>query len=148
MLDGLRGNPEGRPDCDYLIVASEGEAETLMGRFAEGGSAARRWSADAVSEVPDLAGLGALVLDGDLCGGVTEALALAGRILGAGPRLPIVILLAGLSEQIFPTTPKVDPVLLRKPLSRLTARITRDYLESLREGIKANGAQPSPVRPV
>ena len=38
--------------------------------------------------------------------------------------------------------------LLRKPLSRLTARVTRDYLNTIRTGAKENGAQPLPVRPV
>lgn len=98
-----------------------------------------------------MSALGALVMDGDHCGGVPEALALATRIMGDGPRLPVVILLRGLSEQIFPCNPRLDPILLRKPLSRLTARVTRDYLLANAIGAepaaKANGAQPFPVRP-
>ena len=145
MLDGLRGNPEGLPRCDFLIVAGEAEAKTLAGRFAQDGAAARIWSAEGRA---DLAGLGALVLDADQCGGVGGALSLAARIMGTGPRLPIVLLMSGLIEQVFPTNPRVDPVLLRKPLSRLTARVTRDYLNTIRTGAKENGAQPLPVRPV
>ena len=145
MLERLSGNPEGLPPCDYLIVAGDADAETLVGRFAEGGAAARIWSADGRA---DLAGLGALVLDADQCGGISGALSVAARIMGTGPRLPMVVLMSGLTEQVFPTNPKVDPVLLRKPLSRLTVRVTRDYLNTLRSGAKENGAQPFPVRPV
>lgn len=150
MLDVLEGHLQGRHAFDYLIIAAPAEAEMLMGRLTEDGSVAHCWTAQ---EASDLSQLGALVLDGDHCGGVTEALALAVRIMADGPRLPVVILLAGLSEQIFPCNPRTDPILLRKPLSRLSVRVTRDYLRAnggsgLTEATISNGAQPFPVRPV
>ncbi|OYU16661.1 MAG: hypothetical protein CFE34_19825 [Rhodobacteraceae bacterium PARR1] len=149
MLDGLEGHPQGRHSFDYLVVTAEADAETLLGRLTEDGSAARCWTAQAgVLQGPEVAHLGALVLDGDHCGGVPEAMALARRIMADGPHLPMVILLAGLTEQVFPCNPRVDPVLLRKPLSRLTMRVTRDYLVSNGAGDICNGAQPFPVRPV
>ncbi len=150
MLDGLKGHPQGRHHLDYLIVAAPAEAEMLRGRLTEDGAVAQCWPAQGNA---DGSRLGALVLDGDHCGGVPEAMALAIRIMADGPRLPVVILLHGLSEQIFPCNPRVDPVLLRKPLSRLTARVTRDYLQAnaamgKTDAGKSNGAQPFPVRPV
>ena len=150
MLDGLTGLPQGRHDVDYLVVAAPAEAETLLDRLTEDGAAAQCWTAQ---DAADGVRLRALVLDGDHCGGVAEALALAQRIMADGPRLPVVILLKGLTEQIFPCNPRLDPVLLRKPLSRLTARVTRDYLlanavMAKPDAAKSNGAQPFPVRPV
>lgn len=150
MLDRLKGHPQGRNAFGYLLVAAPAEAEGLLGCLTADGTAAQCWTEQ---KGADAAGLGALVMDGDHCGGAPEALALALRIMGEGPRLPVVILLRGLSEQIFPSNPRVDPVLLRKPLSRLTARVTRDYLQANAEsGLvsagKANGAQPFPLRPV
>lgn len=122
----------------------------LRGRLTEDGAAARCWTAQ---DGMDVARLGALVLDGDHCGGVPEAMALAMRIMADGPRLPVVILLRGLTEQIFPCNPRLDPILLRKPLSRLTVRVTRDYLQAnavagLADEPMNNGALPFPVRPV
>lgn len=149
MLDSIKRPPLGRNDLDYLVVAAPAEAEGLIGCLTSDGAAAQCWTAQVVA---DVSALGALVMDGDHCGGVPEALALAMRIMADGPRLPVVILLRGLTEQIFPCDPRVDPILLRKPLSRLTARVTRDFLQAKANGAdpaaKANGAQPFPMRPV
>ena len=150
MLDKLEGHPQGRNPFGYLIVAPPAEAEGLLGCLTADGTTAQCW---AEQQGADVSALGALVMDGDHCGGVPEALALALRIMAEGPRLPVVILLRGLSEQIFPCNPRLDPILLRKPLSRLTARVTRDYLQANAESssisaAKADGAPPLPVRPV
>lgn len=150
MLDRLEGHPQGRNSFGYLVVAAPAEAKGLLGCLTEDGTAAQCWTEQ---QGVDGSGLGALVMDGDHCGGVSEARALALKIMAEGPRLPVVILLRGLSEQIFPCNPRLDPILLRKPLSRLTARVTRDYLQANAESSsisagKANGAPPFPVRPV
>lgn len=148
-LDRFKRHPKGRHQFDYLVVAAPADAEGLVYCLTADGSAAQCWTERGTA---DVSALGALVMDGDHCGGVPEAMALAIRIMADGPRLSVVILLRGLSEQIFPCDPRVDPILLRKPLSRLSARVTRDYLlaaaATAEDSVeKSSGAPPIPVRP-
>lgn len=122
---------DGR-EFEFVIVAESADAANLQARLTAG------------TGNPTVAGGGpaplVVVVDGDAD---VEAVAQARHSVPGRPADVVVVLRTDLAEQLFPDDPATAPVFLRKPMSKLTARILQDYLRA-----KANGAQPTPVRPI
>lgn len=126
--------PADGKEFEFVIVAESADAANLQARLTAG------------TGNPTVAGGGpaplvvVVVVDGDAD---VEAVAQARHSVPGRPADVVVVLQTDLTEQLFPDDPATAPVFLRKPMSKLTARILQDYLRA-----KANGAQPIPVRPI
>lgn len=123
---------------DVLICAGQREYALFVTRLSHAACRALNWDGGQLTTDPPRA----VVLDCDTCGGEAAARDFARFVAARGRRVPIILLVRDLVEQVFPTDPSRDPILLRKPLSALSVRIACDFLFS-----KENGAQPLPVRP-